>query len=421
MIQHQQSYGNQSFDLPPFALQSEMSSLQHRIAQRPPDQNHRGRDSWRPSLPQNDFTFRNDPSAPRYPPEGDYYRPSNDRPRHNNNRHAHAANNRGRGPRWATAERPLLSSKRDYSPEAMLAHADDLNKAQRFMPAGDVSDSDEEEMQESDIDEQQSSGRFQDLPVDQEHSNSPPPPGITDGLEPPTKRRATATALQDAKETASVPKWSNPDPYTVLPPVDESQRKRKDVVKIIRKARIVAEKEVATANQVAANDDFISFGLEIDPEFDGRARSSSPPEPSGTYQLGVPGAPTGPRGFSHTNNLYSASDNNHAPGTNESRPSMSDLGPPPGLNNGQQTKCNQPTVRQDFYPDQAQALGNRKRTFDDDIKNDAVRDVEEMKVPSKGTVLKKWIPQGNINVVPWLVDDHRSTKNAGFRYAPLLY
>ncbi|KAL9003164.1 MAG: hypothetical protein Q9188_003951 [Gyalolechia gomerana] len=397
-----------------------MPPLQQRLPQRPPNQAHGGGDSWRPSVPQNDFAFRNDPSAPRYPPEGDHYRPTNDRPYCNNNRYGYGASNRGRGPRWATAARPLLSSKRGNSPEDVLAQADAQNKAQRFLPADDVSDSDEEEMQESDLDEQKFSSGGQDMTmtsllIDQEQANLPMSTGIAENLEPPTKRRATATTFKDAKEAASVPKWSNPDPYTVLPPVDESQRKRKDVVKIIRKARIAAEKGTATANQVAANDDFISFGHEGDPDSDRRAHSSSPPEPPARHEFGVPGAPTGPRAFSHLNNLHVAYNNNHAPGTIENRPSITDLGPPPGLTNGPQAKPDQKPVRQDFYPDQAEALGNRKRTFDDDIKRDAIPKAGGKKAPSNGTVLKEWIPRGNTNPTPWLADDHRSTKNPGFR------
>ncbi|KAL8943996.1 MAG: hypothetical protein Q9216_000705 [Gyalolechia sp. 2 TL-2023] len=375
-------------------------------------------DSWRPSVPQNDFTFRNDPSAPRYPPEGDHYRPSNDRRRRNPNRHGHGASHRGRGPRWATAARPLLSSKRGNTPEDVLAQADAQTRGQRFLPADDVSDSDEAEMQESDLDEQQSSSGEQDmtsLPIDQEQANPSISPGIADNLEPPTKRRATATAVGDAKEAASVPRWSNPDPYTVLPPVDESQRKRKDVVKIIRKARIAAEKETATANQVAANDDFISFGYEGDPDLDNRVHSSSPPEYRDRHELGIPGAPRGPRAFSHLNSLHSAYNNNHAPGTVENGPSIVDLGPPPGLSNGPQAKSDQEPVQHHFYPDQAEALGNRKRTWNDDIKRDTIPRAGEKKAPSNGSVLKEWIPRGNTNPTPWLADDHRFTKNPGFR------
>jgi non-canonical poly(A) RNA polymerase PAPD5/7 len=57
-----------------------------------------------------------------------------------------------------------------------------------------------------------------------------------------------------------VPKWSNPDPYTALPPPDETTGKRLDVVKLIRKSKNEAAEKVDASNAVAANDDFISFG-----------------------------------------------------------------------------------------------------------------------------------------------------------------
>lgn len=59
----------------------------------------------------------------------------------------------------------------------------------------------------------------------------------------------------------SVPRWSNPDPYTVLPPPEEVTGKRLDVVELIRKSRREATAVKAQGtNAVAANDDFISFG-----------------------------------------------------------------------------------------------------------------------------------------------------------------
>jgi non-canonical poly(A) RNA polymerase PAPD5/7 len=76
------------------------------------------------------------------------------------------------------------------------------------------------------------------------------------------------------------PRWSNPDPYTALPPVDDSNRKHKDVVKLIRKARV----ETASVHVMAATNDqdFISF------DFDGNDFNTGQPSPP-------LGAPKGPR------------------------------------------------------------------------------------------------------------------------------
>jgi non-canonical poly(A) RNA polymerase PAPD5/7 len=56
-------------------------------------------------------------------------------------------------------------------------------------------------------------------------------------------------------------KWSNPDPYTVLPAGDVA--KKRDVVKLIRKAKVAV---APIPNGLEANEDFISFGFEPEPE-----------------------------------------------------------------------------------------------------------------------------------------------------------
>jgi len=99
----------------------------------------------------------------------------------------------------------------------------------KYIPIEDVSDSSEAEMDMSD---------------DEDDSES---------AEPKKKQIKT---MKKAADGNSVPKWSNPDPYTALPPVEES-RKRKDVVKLIRKARVEAATAKAENSPV---DDFISFG-----------------------------------------------------------------------------------------------------------------------------------------------------------------
>ena len=367
-----------------------------------------------------DFTFRNDPSAPRYPHDSDRYPRSNERmgraqkPRP----HGHTSHYSSRGARWATAARPLLSSRTGSSPHRLLSEAAAQNQIQRFLPAEDVSDSGEEDMDESDAEDELAADQdppftfdaTQEMPLGGFESN--PPEGT---LEPPAKRRAT-DATKEAKQESSVPKWSNPDPYTVLPPVDESQRKRKDVVKIIRKARIAAEKEETTENQVAANDDFISFGFGGDKVANEKSRSSSPSEPGNGHQPRVPGAPTGPRSFSHLNHLHGPKTHG-APGTSDLGPSAIELGPPPGLTNGpQEAKPNFVMKRPDIYPDQAEALGNRKRTHEDEIKGEAIKvAVKAHKPISSGSILREWQCSGNINPTPWLVDDHRPTEMSGFR------
>jgi non-canonical poly(A) RNA polymerase PAPD5/7 len=80
--------------------------------------------------------------------------------------------------------------------------------------------------------------------------------------------KAARTHLVKRADGDSVPKWSNPDPYTALPPPDETTGKKTDFVKLIRKAKNQEAEKAAAHNSVAANDDFISFGDEDGVEHD---------------------------------------------------------------------------------------------------------------------------------------------------------
>jgi len=75
-----------------------------------------------------------------------------------------------------------------------------------------------------------------------------------------SKRRKIAEPDEPAK-----PKWSNPDPYTALPPTFEPDRKKTDVVQFIRKAKVVQAQETAK-NAIADNADFVSLAFSDDEE-----------------------------------------------------------------------------------------------------------------------------------------------------------
>jgi non-canonical poly(A) RNA polymerase PAPD5/7 len=78
---------------------------------------------------------------------------------------------------------------------------------------------------------------------------------------PATKKlKTTSTTSPAANE---MPKWSNPDVYTALPPPTETTNKGHDVLKLIRKAKIAATKD-AQEQELARNEDFISFDDEQD-------------------------------------------------------------------------------------------------------------------------------------------------------------
>ena len=140
-------------------------------------------------------------------------------------------------------------------------------------------------------------------------------------------------------------RWSNPDPYTSLPPVDGSTRKHKDVVKLIRKARV---ETAAAAGMLTVHDqDFISFDLDGD---DLKTGQHAPP----------PDAPTGPK---------------------------SDF---PAKTVRQTQQMSQDPIQ----------LGKRKR-FESEIQRPPISS-RKKRYNGDGMVLFQWEPTSSIHPTPWL-------------------
>ncbi|GES63043.1 topoisomerase family protein Trf4 [Aspergillus terreus] len=217
-----------------------------------------------------------------------------------------------RYPRPGTAERPLLRAKRESTPELLVAegNADD-KPAMKFAPLENLSDSEEADMDVSSSDEAADDSR-------------------------PRKRRAVESTETPAPAPPA-PKWSNPDPYTALPPPDETQQKKVDVVKLIRKARVAAAaSQPAKADPVTSNEDFISLSGLVDEE---EEKKSRPPED----------APSGPR-------------------------------------------------RQ-----MDSAFGNRKRTYDDEIKGVSKKTGKPLsRYHSDGSIIDEWRVRKSQAGTPWL-------------------
>ena len=406
-------------------------------------------DSWRPpgateNYPaRNEFSFRVNGNAPSYPDE-------KGREEAAARYKARIANKTRRGERGAsrggsrqrsfahrppTAERPLLTADGAEASEQMLGI--DKTTAQRYLAAEDLSDSGEdmdESESESESEVEDESAQMKSMipnSTDAEETN------LEEQPERPSKRRALPAQSDDA---SSVPKWSNPDPYTVLPPVDESQRKRKDVVKLIRKARVAAEKGDALQNEVSANNDFISFGFEDD-RID---------EPDNARSPVVPGAPTGPRQQKRDDHLnYAINAAPGAPNTN----SIVTMGPPPGLPakpaSGlppelgvvprEGVSPGNPDLKLPPKPNtsipsskliavsaehssgaQNGAFGSRKRTHNDEIKAELPRPPHRKGKgeETNGSLINDWIPSQNKDPTPWLMRSTLKTENPGFRSVP---
>nr|XP_023900355.1 uncharacterized protein LOC112012205 [Quercus suber] len=216
--------------------------------------NHDPRDSYRPPP---EFTFRaqNGSSAPLFPPS-DHYQPADTslrggRPRRGgrgkvgsrgrgayNGAHGNGTQRFVGGFRSKPAHnRAILREAGRSSTPEQLAGMNQVGAA-RFRDAESTEDDDSSAMAISSDDEPE------------------------DGA-PPNKRIKSSVPPINV-----VPKWSNPDPYTALPPPESLGAPKKDIVHVIRKAKINAAPQDSTTNAVKENVDFISFDFGEDEDED---------------------------------------------------------------------------------------------------------------------------------------------------------
>lgn len=280
--------------------------------------------------------------------------------------------------------------------------------------------------------------------------------------EPSTKRARLNTTNPSAADGDSVPKWSNPDPYTALPPPDAADRQRKDVVQLIRKARIQTKE--SRHSLPAETEDFI-------PCFDS---SDEEAEDEGEITLASPSVGTGPRSQQSQNSRTevntSALDgaqtsqvqnttsftsiNRPDPATYQPHPlpakplqPLAEVQPLPEISATSQTtvisKATElPPKPAPFRPEHSKpstskrvteqkvpvdhdqyrvfnegggTLYTRKRTIDDNIKlPDHARLKKVTKMPAHGTFIYEWqIKRGVHDTCPWSIKDHSSESNIG--------
>ncbi|KAK8228500.1 hypothetical protein BKA81DRAFT_293539 [Phyllosticta paracitricarpa] len=162
-------------------------------------------------------------------------------PRDNRRPRQHHQPGRVWRPPPAPHERPILQSTREKTPEQFVGMNDGSAK---FISLSDVSDSEAEMELESQSDDDQDS--------------------VHGGDEQPAAKKARVTS-EDKSDADAAPRWSNPDPYTSLPPPDESQTKKRDFVKLIRKAKVASDR-TSTSNAVTQNADFISLNFDDEEE-----------------------------------------------------------------------------------------------------------------------------------------------------------
>ncbi|KAH6687972.1 hypothetical protein F5X68DRAFT_261286 [Plectosphaerella plurivora] len=269
--------------------------------------------------PQGDFTFRMDG-----PPGmgADSFRPGP--PNQGRRGNYRGRGGRGRYQRPLPAERRMLKEHEEVREDLV-----DEENATTYRNIDELSDDEEAAMD------------FSDQSDDEEG-------------QPASKRARTSGTEAAAEQT--VPKWSNPDADTALPP-DENTRKKKDMVKLIRKAR----QEDNSAARLAASteaEDFISFDFGEDGAAKEDEQESDEEEAAESASAPPPPSPPAPRAEAR-------------------RPARDD-----------------------------DPLGSRKRTYDDEIKPPSYAPRKNVRVPARGRITHDWAPKRGEDPCPWLYRDH---------------
>jgi non-canonical poly(A) RNA polymerase PAPD5/7 len=264
--------------------------------------------------------------------------------------------------------------------------------------------------------------------------------GDWNSAEPPTKRARTNTSSVNPAQDA--PKWSNPDPYTALPPPETTGRK-KDVVQLIRKARVEAEAQKPALSTEAA--EFISCDISDDEATDkvqyehieagANATEDLPVKHGRTHVSNGADALGGPGGSSASS--APAAPHNLSNATLPPKPPVSAFSqvsrPAEHLAKTQVTQYNhtQHTQTQssqsfnsakqsgrksapvDLTP--STSLGNRKRTIDDEIKLPHAPLKKVNRMASRGRIVPVWESEPGEDPCPWALVDHSATPSAGTR------
>lgn len=358
---------------------------------------HGGGDSYRPGGGNRrdndrsfDFNFQSG-SAPSFAPTTEYpsarrgprpqQQSSRGRPR--DMRGSRGGRGRGRGgwvPKRA-GDRELLRTEREPTPEQMQGMNDGQS---RFKDVDEMSQSGSEAaMDLADSSDEDASerrpkfttvNRVEDSESEDDH---------------PRAKRARVQSPEHVAEEIK-PKWSNPDPYTVLPPPDETQtRKNKDVVKLIRKAKVEAAK---SESESAAASDFISLNFDDD--------DNNPGSESGelTQSDDEKDTATLRRSFSHLDNLHP--DRVAAPSAAEKGINMAlpagrlDVWPPPPPQSDAVTRA--------AYDVALEKQDNADLTANARQKNAQKGKKRKRQSQDLGDIVEEWVTPSDADPTPWL-------------------
>jgi non-canonical poly(A) RNA polymerase PAPD5/7 len=218
-----------------------------------------------------------------------------------------------------------------------------------------------------------------------------------------TKRTKQAPAADDGN---SVPRWSNPDPYTALPPIDVSRGKKTDVVDFIRKAKLAAEQEKQSnqRNDVADNVDFISFGMDDEESTElstGGTQSVTTQAITGSMNDLPPSLPVSAQStsnqFSHLSNLHPMLNAGNSAAVYPSPVSSTQnysAAPPVAASNSWPPKDIDAAVG--VKPPQRQPKSKKRKHVVD------------------GEIESEWESVDRASATPWCTVDHSGTENMGY-------
>ncbi|TFB06947.1 hypothetical protein CCMA1212_000271 [Trichoderma ghanense] len=341
-----------------------------------------GGDSYRPNVPQGDFTFRvqkpagiansapaGQPSYPRGPRRDARGGRGDGGPR------------RGGRPRWQPpphhSERALIAGNATNLPEESLYNGEGA----KYRDLDELSDDDERDM---DISSQSET-------------------------EEPAKKRTRTAAADESGDAA--PKWSNPDPYTALPCPDESTRKKRDVVKLIRKARL--EENAAKPAAPTEAEDFLSFDFSDD-DNDAAQSQKSKDENKAAVAPKPPAPPPERVELASSKVLGKLPPTPPPPPPPPPQTSASSSSRPlaAGINtHSLPPKPVAPQGSQDPGP-----LGSRKRTYDDEIIEPPDYKLNKGNMgPSRGNIVPEWRAKDGEERCPWVTTDHSATTDMALR------
>ena len=216
------------------------------------------------------------------------------------------------------------------------------------------------------------------------------------------RHKRVKTDAPPPAETAA-PKWSNAEYLTALPPPESLGAPKKDIVQVIRKAKVESAQKDESSNPLKDNADFIS--LTLDEDFDSGNMNDSD---SASDDMALRDAPSGPASMQpdgkkglmsrkeqkeQVTNKLAALQSHKLPYSTKMN---DDIGPPPRPPHGLILPTDKELVSQ--YSEGAKGKKRKHEKISQD----------------RGDVLPEWQDNGS-NPTPWCTVDHSRTADTGLR------